>query len=126
MDDKKETPKEELDKASVSDVAPEGGVRKSMTDAAVILEKLADKEKLDPDEERLADLLTFHKTGKHLSKFKNPKPSAPAYSIPIISKDKSFSATTEEPVDKPARPELPISTLVIASGVPVSSPQGVS
>lgn len=116
---------------------PEAGMRKSLTNSDVVLEKLENGQYLSASEERLADLLVFHKTGKHLDKFKDPTPGRPVYTIPTIGKDKSFTATTQppeaaRPVEPPKKPkvpmagDLPLGNPSIASGVSVAAPQNVS
>ena len=109
---------------------PEAGMRKSLTNADVVLDKLENGEYLDASEERLADLLVFQKTGQHLDKFKDPKPGRPVYTIPTIGKDKSFTATTQPPeAAKPKVPmagDLPLGNPSVASGVIVAAPQNVS
>lgn len=116
---------------------PEAGIRKSLTDPDVVLEKLNNGDYLTASEERLADLLTFHESGKRLDKFKDPKPGRQVYTIPTIGKDKSFTATTQPPeaarrAGPPKKPkvpmagDLPLGNPSIASGVSVAAPQNVS
>lgn len=122
MEEKISTPKEELAKASVNDTAPEGGMRKSIGDAQELLDKFKNKEPLTASEERLVDLLTFQKTGKHIAKFKDPKPTKPTYSIPTISKDTSFTAFRAEE-QKPIKinKDIPLGPSVTATGTPTVS-----
>lgn len=116
---------------------PEAGMRKSLTNSDVVLEKLENGQYLSASEERLADLLVFHKTGQHLDKFKDPTPGRPVYTIPTIGKDKSFTATTQpreeaKPVIPPKKPkvpmadDLPLGNPIVASGVIVADPQNPS
>lgn len=88
---------------------------KSMRDIKELLTKdNKPKSNLTADEERLVDLLIFHKTGKRLLKFKKKKNQEST--IPTISKQRSSVYEKAAPVTM--RPEIPYDSTPIVNGEP--------
>lgn len=83
MDDKRD---EKVKTQAELEETPRTTLAKNMRDAQELFDESKKKDaNLTPDEERLVDLLTFHKSGKHIDKFKG-KPVEPEDPTPSVEK----------------------------------------
>ncbi len=98
-----------LDQADLEKI-PNTTMSKSMANVEDLMaEYIANGEvNLDPNEKRLIDRQVFEKTGKHIGKFKNPKPSK-THAIPMISADgKNHGQKDGTPTNMKVRKNIPV------------------
>lgn len=112
----------------------------SMRNVEELLAEVATGGELTVDEERLIDRITFEKKGQRFGRYATIQVK-PVLSIPTISKDTSFAATTAPPskpssqrspkhVQKgkpvPMAGDLPMGNPITAAGMVSATPQNVS